>query len=79
MLLNLFNMFEKEAEKIAEKGLTFPTYDYTLKCSHVFNLLDARGAISVTERTRYIKRVRRLAHLSARNYLNNDVESDNNG
>jgi glycyl-tRNA synthetase alpha chain len=46
-----------------------PTYDYCLKCSHTFNLLNARGAISVAERTSYIGRVRNLAHLSAENYL----------
>jgi glycyl-tRNA synthetase alpha chain len=46
-----------------------PAYDYCLKCSHAFNLLDARGAISVTERQGYIGRVRRLAHDCARLYL----------
>ena len=48
-----------------ERGLVLPSYDYTLKCSHVFNLLDARGAISVTERTNYIARVRNMARSSA--------------
>jgi glycyl-tRNA synthetase alpha chain len=52
-----------------DAGLVLPAYDYCLKCSHTFNLLDARGAISVTERTRYIDRIRRLARLSAKNYL----------
>ena len=55
--------------RMAEKGLVLPTYDYCLKCSHTFNLLDARGAISVTERTTYIARVRNLARLSAEGYL----------
>ncbi len=68
-LLKLFNMFEDEARRLTEEGLSLPAYDYTLKCSHTFNLLDARGAISVSERTRYIKRVRDLAHLCAKNYL----------
>jgi glycyl-tRNA synthetase alpha chain len=49
--------------------LVLPAYEYTLKCSHTFNLLDARGAISVTERTRYIARVRNLARECAKQYL----------
>ncbi len=61
MLLRLFNMYEKESKNIIEKGLVIPAYEYCLKCSHIFNLLDARGAISVTERTGYITRVRNLA------------------
>lgn len=69
MLRTLFDMYEAEATKMAEKGLVLPTYDYCLKCSHTFNLLDARGAISVTERTSYIGRVRNLARLSAEGYL----------
>jgi len=70
MLRNLFDMYEGESEKMAEKGFVLPTYDYCLKCSHVFNILDARGAISVTERTSYIGRVRNLARLTAEGYLN---------
>ena len=69
MLLTLFNMFEKEGIRLAEKDFVLPLYDCCLKCSHVFNLLDARGAISVTERTNYIGRVRNLAKLSATNHL----------
>ena len=61
MLFSLFNMYEEEAKKTMEHKLVFPAYDYVLKCSHTFNLLDARGAISVTERTGYITRVRNLA------------------
>ncbi len=68
-LLELFNLYEAEAKRIIEQGLILPAYDYTLKCSHTFNLLDARGAISVTERTRYIGRVRELAHLCAEKYV----------
>ena len=49
MLLKLFGMYEAESLRMNERGLVLPSYDYTLKCSHVFNLLDARGAISVTE------------------------------
>ncbi|MEA3487483.1 MAG: glycine--tRNA ligase subunit alpha [Thermodesulfobacteriota bacterium] len=68
MLRNLFDMYETESIKTAEKALVLPTYDYCLKCSHVFNILDARGAISVNERTSYIGRVRNLARLSAEGY-----------
>ncbi|NLP43601.1 MAG: glycine--tRNA ligase subunit alpha [Peptococcaceae bacterium] len=64
-----FDMYEKEAERIIELGLVQPAYDYVLKCSHTFNLLEARGAISVTERTGYIARVRSLARLCAQAYV----------
>ncbi len=56
-----FDMYEKEALRALEAGLAFPAYDYVLKCSHTFNVLDARGAISVTERQSYILRVRDLS------------------
>jgi len=69
MLFSLFNMYERESKKISEKGIVLPAYDYCLKCSHIFNILDARGAISVTERTSFIGRIRELANLSAKNYL----------
>ena len=69
MLFQLFHLYEGEAVRIAKEGLVLPAYDYCLKCSHTFNILDARGAISVTERTRYIDRIRNLARLAARNYL----------
>jgi len=52
-----------------EKGLILPAYDYVLKCSHAFNLLDARGALSVTERTAFIHRVRNLARSCAQGYI----------
>ena len=61
MLFKLFQMYEAEANKILNAGFVLPAYDYVLKSSHTFNLLDARGAISVTERTGYISRVRALA------------------
>ena len=64
-----FEMYEREAKLVVEKGLVLPAYDYVLKCSHSFNLLDARGAISVTERTSYIARVRVLARLCAQAYV----------
>ncbi|MGD8687298.1 MAG: glycine--tRNA ligase subunit alpha, partial [Syntrophobacterales bacterium] len=69
MLFKLFEMYEAEAVKMNELKLVLPTYDYCLKCSHTFNLLDARGAISVAERTNYIGRVRNLARLAAQGYL----------
>jgi glycyl-tRNA synthetase alpha chain len=62
-------MFEDEAKRMVEKALVLPAYDYCLKTSHIFNLLDARGAISVTERVGYILRVRTLARLCAEAYL----------
>jgi glycyl-tRNA synthetase alpha chain len=68
MLFQLFDMYEKESLRLNQKGLVLPAYDYCLKCSHTFNLLEARGAISVTERTQYIARVRNLARLSAEAY-----------
>ncbi len=64
-----FDDYEKEALKLLEKGLALPAYDFCLKCSHTFNMLDARGAISVTERTRYIGRVRTIARKCAQGYL----------
>ncbi|MBI5971050.1 MAG: glycine--tRNA ligase subunit alpha [Deltaproteobacteria bacterium] len=69
MLFNLFDVYEKEGQRLLEKSLPLPAYDYTLKCSHAFNLLDARGAISVAERTRFIARVRALAKGCAAEYL----------
>jgi glycyl-tRNA synthetase alpha chain len=69
VLFELFNKYEAESVRQIEDGLVLPTYEYCLKCSHTFNLLDARGAISVTERTGYIARIRNLARLSAEAYL----------
>ena len=68
-LLQLFNIYENEAGICIDAGLELPGYDYVLKCSHAFNLLDARGAISVTERTNYITRIRNLAKKCAVAYL----------
>ncbi|AMV61580.1 Glycyl-tRNA synthetase alpha chain [Pediococcus damnosus] len=61
MLLELFDDYEKEAKAQIKNGLVHPTYDYILKCSHTFNLLDARGAVSVTERAGYLARIRNMA------------------
>lgn len=69
MLFKLFDMYEQEAKRVVEAGLVQPAYDYALKCSHTFNLLDARGAISVTERQSFIGRVRAMARLCAEAYV----------
>ncbi|NVL89424.1 MAG: glycine--tRNA ligase subunit alpha [Desulfobacterales bacterium] len=69
MLLALFDMYEAECRRVVEDSLVLPAYEYCLKCSHTFNLLDARGAISVTERTGYIARVRNLARACGEAYL----------
>ena len=63
-----FDQFEAECLRLTGQGLLWPAYDYCLKCSHTFNLLDARGAISITERTGYIGRVRTLASSVAHLY-----------
>ncbi len=64
-----FDNYERDAHKLVDKGLVLPGYDYCLKCSHTFNLLDARKAISVSERTRYIGRIRQIARKVAGKYL----------
>jgi glycyl-tRNA synthetase alpha chain len=69
MHLTLFDLYESEAHGLLKKGLVLPAYDYCLKCSHAFNMLDARGAISVTERTAYIARVRNIARKCAEEYV----------
>jgi glycyl-tRNA synthetase alpha chain len=69
VLFDLFSKYEAESTRQIEGGLVLPAYEYCLKCSHTFNLLDARGAISVTERTGYIARIRNLARMSAEAYL----------
>ena len=67
----VFDDSEKECLRLCEKDLPLPAYDYCLRCSHVFNVLDACGAISVTERQKYIGRVRGLARMCAQKYLKN--------
>lgn len=69
MLFKLFDMYEQESIQLAEKELVFPAYDFVMKASHAFNLLDARGAISVTERAHYIGRVRNLSRRCAQVYV----------
>src|SRR5690606_19673277 len=65
----LFDRYEAEAKRLLDAELALPDYDYCMKCSHAFNVLDARGAISVTERQRYIARVRALARGCAEGYV----------
>jgi glycyl-tRNA synthetase alpha chain len=67
-LLGQFNAYESEAKRLLEAGLPLPGYELILKAGHTFNLLDARGAISVTERAVYIARIRNLARLVAQSY-----------
>ena len=69
LLKKHFSDYEQEAERLLKSGLILPAYDFVLKCSHMFNLIDARGAISVSERTTYIARVRKLATQVAEKYL----------
>ena len=69
LLMSQFESSERESKRMNELGLVLPAYEYCLKCSHFFNLLDARGVLSVTERTGYIARVRALARLCAEAFL----------
>jgi glycyl-tRNA synthetase alpha chain len=69
LLTRRFAEDERECERLLERGLPLPAYDQVLKCSHAFNVLDARGAISATERSSYIGRVRTLARRVALAYL----------
>lgn len=69
MLGKMFNDFEAEANRLIEEGLVHPAYDYILKCSHTFNLLDARGTVSVTERAGFLSRIRNMARKVARAFV----------
>ncbi|MFH0728633.1 MAG: glycine--tRNA ligase subunit alpha [Pseudomonadota bacterium] len=73
-LQGFFSAYEAESRQLIEAGLVLPAYEYCLKCSHTFNMLDARGAISVTERTGYIGRIRNMARACAENYLHQREE-----
>jgi glycyl-tRNA synthetase alpha chain len=75
MLFEHFGQFEAEAKRLTEGGLPLPGYEMVLKCSHTFNLLDARGAISVTERAAYIGRVRNLARGVSQAYFDSRLQS----
>ena len=72
-LRNLFNIYELEAKSLVEKNLAYPALDYVLKCSHCFNLLDARGVISVTERAQYIEKIRNLAKEVAKTWMDKGI------
>ena len=76
MLFGLFSTYEKETHACLDAGLVLPATDHVLKCSHTFNMLDARGVISVTERVSYIERVRRLAQRIARAYVKQREEME---
>jgi len=69
-LRKMFGIYKEEAENLVSKNLTFPALDFVLKCSHCFNLLDARGVISVTDRAQYIERIRNLAKEVASSWMN---------
>ncbi len=74
LILELFSLCEKEARRLLDKELVMPAYDFILKCSHYFNILDARGFVSVTERTGFIARIRELARQCGRNFLHQREE-----
>lgn len=76
MLHLLFKKFEDEAINLFNKGLVYPGYDFTIKCSHIFNLLEARGVISISERAGMIARVRALASKAAQLYLQKEKKDD---
>jgi glycyl-tRNA synthetase alpha chain len=75
LLMRRFGEYEEECRMLIERRLPLPAYDMVLKCSHTFNLLDARGALSVTERAAYIGRVRDLSRAVAQLYLEVDAEA----
>jgi glycyl-tRNA synthetase alpha chain len=79
VLMRRFDELEAEARHLSERRLPLPAYDQVLKCSHTFNLLDARGAISVTERAAYIGRVRNLARAVAKLYVELETEPAEEG
>ena len=69
-LFKMFDMIELEAKSLVEKNVSLPAYDQCLKASHIFNILDARGAISVAQRARYIGRIRDITKAAAGIWLN---------
>ena len=75
MLRKLFQLHEKEAQQLIQKDLLLPAYDICLKCSHIFNLLDSRGAISVTERVKLIGQMRNLVNQIAQKYTSGESSS----
>lgn len=75
-LVEMFNIYEGEGLRLLERGILIPGYQYLLKCSHVFNLLEARGAMSISERVTYISRMRKMANLSARLVLEREEKDE---
>lgn len=69
LLIDLFSQYEREANRLIDINLVYPAYDNVLKCSHTFNVLDAKGAISASERNHYIKRIRDIASKVASCYI----------
>ena len=74
ILFKMFDMFELEAKSLVEKKISLPAYDQCLKASHVFNILDARGVISVAQRAGYIGRIRDITKAAAESWLNSQIE-----
>lgn len=75
-LFELYRLYREEFELCLNSGLVRPSYDYMIKCSHVFNLLDARNAISVSQRQSYIKSIREMAKAVAETYVAKESDSD---
>ena len=72
-LFKIFDMFETEAKALVEKKISLPAYDQCLKASHIFNILDARGAISVAQRAEYISRIREITKLAATVWIDTQI------
>jgi len=72
-LFKMFDMFEREAKSLVEKKISLPAYDQCLKASHIFNVLDARGAISVAQRAEYIGRIRDITKSAAAIWIETQV------
>ena len=73
-LFKMFDMFELEAKSLIDKKISLPAYDQCLKASHVFNILDARGVISVAQRAGYIGRIRDITKAVAESWLNSQTD-----
>ena len=72
-LLKIFDIFEEEAKSLTEKKLSLPAYDQCLKASHVFNILDSRGVISVAQRAEYISRIRELTIMIGKVWVDTQI------
>jgi len=72
-LFKMFDMFESEAKSLVEKKISLPAYDQCLKASHIFNILDARGVISVAQRAEYIGRIREITKSAAAIWIDTQV------